>query len=120
MLNLVGDHGGWGVAFKAKTIVQQQAPARLNSRSMLDLLYLMGRKEEDVADLISDSEYIGDDSDDYDDDDDDDDDDDEEDEGEDYEDYSRDSHMEKMRVARQDLNILPDTFHDHDRDGGSH
>ncbi|KAF2652955.1 phosphoserine phosphatase-like protein [Lophiostoma macrostomum CBS 122681] len=41
---------GLGVAFHAKPTVQMQAPARLNSRSMLDVLYLLGitREEQEV------------------------------------------------------------------------
>jgi phosphoserine phosphatase len=41
---------GLGVAFHAKPNVQMQAPARLNSKSMLDVLYLFGisREEQEV------------------------------------------------------------------------
>ncbi|KAF2030590.1 phosphoserine phosphatase serb [Setomelanomma holmii] len=41
---------GLGVAFHAKPKVQMQAPARLNSKSMLDVLYLLGisKEEQDV------------------------------------------------------------------------
>jgi len=41
---------GLGVAFHAKPKVQMQAPARLNSKSMLDVLYLFGftREEQDM------------------------------------------------------------------------
>ncbi|CAI6333550.1 unnamed protein product [Periconia digitata] len=41
---------GLGVAFHAKPKVQMQAPARLNSKSMLDVLYLFGitREEQEV------------------------------------------------------------------------
>jgi phosphoserine phosphatase len=41
---------GLGVAFHAKPKVQMQAPARLNSKSMQDILYLLGisKEEQDV------------------------------------------------------------------------
>ncbi|KAL6704099.1 Phosphoserine phosphatase [Coniothyrium glycines] len=43
---------GLGVAFHAKPKVQMQAPARLNSRSMLDVLYLFGITKEEQEDLL--------------------------------------------------------------------
>ena len=43
---------GLGVAFHAKPKVQMQAPARLNSKSMLDLLYLFGITEEEQEALL--------------------------------------------------------------------
>ncbi|EDU39546.1 SerB Phosphoserine phosphatase [Pyrenophora tritici-repentis] len=43
---------GLGVAFHAKTKVQMQAPARLNSKSMLDVLYLFGISREEQEELL--------------------------------------------------------------------
>lgn len=44
---------GLGVAFHAKPNVQMQAPARLNSKSMLDVLYLLGISKEEQDVLLS-------------------------------------------------------------------
>lgn len=46
------DVAGLGVAFHAKPKVQMQAPARLNSRSMLDILYLFGITKEEQDQLL--------------------------------------------------------------------
>lgn len=43
---------GLGVAFHAKPKVQMQAPARLNSKSMLDILYLLGISKEEQEMLL--------------------------------------------------------------------
>ncbi|CBX91668.1 hypothetical protein IAQ61_010966 [Plenodomus lingam] len=43
---------GLGVAFHAKPTVQMKAPARLNSKSMLDLLYLFGISKEEQEALL--------------------------------------------------------------------
>lgn len=43
---------GLGVAFHAKPKVQLQAPARLNSKSMLDVLYLFGVTKEEQEALL--------------------------------------------------------------------
>ncbi|EOA90087.1 uncharacterized protein SETTUDRAFT_102450 [Exserohilum turcica Et28A] len=43
---------GLGVAFHAKPKVQIQAPARLNSKSMLDVLYLFGISKEEQEVLL--------------------------------------------------------------------
>ncbi|CAO2653302.1 Nn.00g027130.m01.CDS01 [Neocucurbitaria sp. VM-36] len=43
---------GLGVAFHAKPKVQMQAPARLNSKSMLDVLYLLGISKEEQEVLL--------------------------------------------------------------------
>lgn len=43
---------GLGVAFHAKPKVQMQAPARLNSKSMLDILYLFGISREEQEALL--------------------------------------------------------------------
>jgi phosphoserine phosphatase len=43
---------GLGVAFHAKPKVQLQAPARLNSESMLDLLYLLGLTSAEQQELL--------------------------------------------------------------------
>lgn len=46
---------GLGVAWKAKSKVQMEAPARLNiGQSMLDLVYLLGLTKEEVDDLLRD------------------------------------------------------------------
>ena len=45
---------GLGVAWKAKSRVQMEAPARLNvGESMLDLVYLLGVTKEEVDELLS-------------------------------------------------------------------
>lgn len=43
---------GLGVAFHAKPKVQMQAPARLNSKSMLDVLFLLGISAEEQEALL--------------------------------------------------------------------
>lgn len=43
---------GLGVAFHAKPKVQMQAPARMNSKSMLDILYLLGISKEEQEALL--------------------------------------------------------------------
>ncbi|KAF1843091.1 phosphoserine phosphatase-like protein [Cucurbitaria berberidis CBS 394.84] len=43
---------GLGVAFHAKPNVQMQAPARLNSKSMLDILYLLGISKDEQEALL--------------------------------------------------------------------
>lgn len=43
---------GLGVAFHAKPKVQMQAPARLNQKSMLDILYLLGISKEEQEILL--------------------------------------------------------------------
>ena len=43
---------GLGVAFNAKPAVQVVAPARVNSKSLLDVLYLMGFSREEVEALV--------------------------------------------------------------------
>ena len=53
MLNAVGEAGGLGVAFKAKEKVQKSAPNRLNGRSLVDLLYLTARTEDEVMSLTN-------------------------------------------------------------------
>jgi phosphoserine phosphatase len=46
---------GLGVAWKAKSKVQMEAPARLNAgNSMLDLVYLLGLTEREVEELLVD------------------------------------------------------------------
>ena len=45
---------GLGVAWKAKSKVQMEAPARLNvGESMLDLVYLFGYTKNEVDELLS-------------------------------------------------------------------
>jgi phosphoserine phosphatase len=48
---------GLGVAFHAKPKVQMQAPARLNSKSMLDVLYLFGISKEHYCDSVANQDY---------------------------------------------------------------
>jgi phosphoserine phosphatase len=43
---------GLGVAFHAKPKVQMQAPARLNSKRMTDILYLFGITKEEQEELL--------------------------------------------------------------------
>ena len=46
---------GLGVAWKAKSRVQMEAPTRLNiGESMLDLIYLYGLTKEEIDDLLRD------------------------------------------------------------------
>jgi phosphoserine phosphatase len=45
---------GLGVAFNAKPRVQEQAPARLNSSTLLDILYLLGLSESEIRQLVDD------------------------------------------------------------------
>ncbi|MCJ1294537.1 hypothetical protein MMC34_006095 [Xylographa carneopallida] len=52
MLELVGLGGGFAVAFKAKEHVQKLAPNRLNSDSLVDLLYLMLYDSDEIRELI--------------------------------------------------------------------
>ncbi|EAW09247.1 phosphoserine phosphatase SerB [Aspergillus clavatus NRRL 1] len=44
---------GLGVAWRAKTKVQLEAPTRLNGESMDDILYLFGLTREDIKELIA-------------------------------------------------------------------
>ncbi|MCJ1308303.1 hypothetical protein MMC25_001956 [Agyrium rufum] len=44
---------GTGIGFKAKEAVQLEAPNRLNSESLVDILYLFGYTEEEIKDLIA-------------------------------------------------------------------
>lgn len=43
---------GLGVAFNAKARVQLEAPARLNSKSLLDVLYLLGISKDEQEELV--------------------------------------------------------------------
>jgi phosphoserine phosphatase len=43
---------GFGLAFNAKPKVQQEAPARLNSTSLLDVLYMLGFTREEQEELL--------------------------------------------------------------------
>ena len=53
MIHLVYDAGGIGIAFKAKERVQREAPNRLNTSSLVDLLYLTGRNQSYIDPIIS-------------------------------------------------------------------
>lgn len=44
---------GLGVAWRAKSKVQLEAPTRLNGTSLVDILYLLGLREEDINELIA-------------------------------------------------------------------
>lgn len=43
--------GGWGVAWNAKPKVQREAPCCLNTKSLRDILYIMGLSDEEIAQL---------------------------------------------------------------------
>ncbi|KAF9888386.1 hypothetical protein FE257_008664 [Aspergillus nanangensis] len=45
---------GLGVAWRAKSMVQLEAPTRLNGENLSDILFLLGLSHEDVKELISD------------------------------------------------------------------
>lgn len=47
---------GLGVAWRAKSKVQLEAPTRLNGESLVDILYLLGLSKGDIAELTSDIE----------------------------------------------------------------
>lgn len=38
---------GWGVAWRAKKIVQEKAPSKLNTENLQDILYILGYSEEE-------------------------------------------------------------------------
>lgn len=44
---------GWGVAWNAKPKVQNEAPCCLNSKSLEDILYIMGYTQSEIASLTS-------------------------------------------------------------------
>ena len=51
---------GLGVAWKAKSMVQMEAPARLNiGESLLDLVYLLGLTGQEVQELLRDEQFEG-------------------------------------------------------------
>lgn len=45
--------GGWGVAWNAKPKVQAEAPCCLNTKSLQDILYIMGYNDSDIAALLA-------------------------------------------------------------------
>lgn len=49
---LMLNEAGLGVAWRAKSKVQLEAPTRLNGESLVDILYLMGFSERDIKELI--------------------------------------------------------------------
>ena len=51
MLGASGSSGGIAIAFRAKASVQLDAPNRLNSRSLTDVLYLMGMDLHQIKNL---------------------------------------------------------------------
>lgn len=44
---------GLGVAWRAKSKVQLEAPTRINGESLVDVLYLLGLDNGDIAELTS-------------------------------------------------------------------
>ncbi|OAX83746.1 hypothetical protein ACJ72_01903 [Emergomyces africanus] len=50
---------GLGVAWRAKSKVQLEAPTRLNGTSLVDILYLLGLREEEINELIAAGEKKG-------------------------------------------------------------
>lgn len=42
-----------GVAWRAKSKVQLEAPTRLNGESLMDILYLLGLGDEEIKELKS-------------------------------------------------------------------
>lgn len=42
---------GWGIAWNAKPKVQKEAPSVLNTKSLLDVLYILGYNESEIQDL---------------------------------------------------------------------
>lgn len=44
---------GWGIAWNAKAKVQKEAPCCLNTKSLQDILYIMGYSDVEIADLIA-------------------------------------------------------------------
>lgn len=44
---------GLGVAWRAKSMVQLEAPTRLNGETMVDILHLLGLSREDVKELLA-------------------------------------------------------------------
>ena len=50
---LMLNEAGLGIAFNAKPKVQAEAPLRLNSPTLLDVMYLLGYTKQEVEDLIS-------------------------------------------------------------------
>lgn len=47
---------GLGVAWRAKSKVQLEAPTRINGESLVDILYLLGLDNEDIAELTTESQ----------------------------------------------------------------
>lgn len=45
--------GGWGVAWNAKPKVQNEAPCCLNTKSLQDILYIMGYTDAEISSLIN-------------------------------------------------------------------
>lgn len=51
MLKAVGSSGGMAIAFRAKSKVQLEAPNRINSKTLADLLFLLGKDQSEVDEL---------------------------------------------------------------------
>lgn len=43
---------GLGVAFNAKPLVQLEAPCRINSRTLLDVLFTLGLTKDEQSQLV--------------------------------------------------------------------
>ena len=50
---LMMNAAGFGIAFNAKPKVQAAAPARLNSKTLLDIMYVLGFAREEIEDALS-------------------------------------------------------------------
>jgi phosphoserine phosphatase len=46
---------GLGVAWRAKSKVQLEAPTRLNGKTLVDILHLLGLDNEDIVELAAES-----------------------------------------------------------------
>lgn len=44
---------GLGIAWRAKSKVQLEAPTRINGESLVDVLYLLGFNDEDIQELTA-------------------------------------------------------------------
>ena len=44
---------GLGVAWRAKSKVQLEAPTRINGESLVDVLYLLGFNDEEILELTA-------------------------------------------------------------------
>ncbi|PGH10566.1 phosphoserine phosphatase SerB [Helicocarpus griseus UAMH5409] len=49
---------GLGVAWRAKSKVQLEAPTRLNGTSLVDILYLLGMREDEIKELVGEANGV--------------------------------------------------------------